>query len=137
MLNIFDEAERGMSFLTQLPEASRQGLYQSAAVCGAVVPIDATELTVRAILPQAVRDNAALSMTFHVYKSTDGGQTWRHDVGGTWQGGTGFVGRDGVVNPPITIRYQGQALDAIKGALVRVEMDIPTQMQVGIEAELL
>ena len=124
-------------FVTVLPESNRQGTYTSGSVLGAVIPAVASELTIRALMSKAVRDDPTLSMSFHVYKSRDGGQSWQHDTGGTWVGGSGFVGRDGVVNPPITIRFSDESLEGIKAALVRVECDIPTPMRVGVEAELL
>lgn len=124
-------------FVTILPEENRQGTFQSGSIGGQIIPASATRLTIRALMSNAVRANAALSLSFHVYKSFDAGQTWQHDTGGTWRGGTGFTDRQGVVNPPISITYEGAPLESIKSGLVRLEIDIPVEMRVGAEAEVL
>ena len=126
-----------MAFTQILAEQSRQGTFQTPAIGGAVVPSTATRATVRATMSLATREDPTLSMDFHVYTSRDGGTTWLHDVGGHWVGGSGFVDKQGTMNPPISIRYEGQSLDNIRNRRIRLEVTIPVTMTVGAEAELL
>lgn len=117
-----------------LVEQNRQGTLTSASLGPVVATVQ--RVTARALMSAAVRDDPTASMCWHIFKSRDSGTTWQHDSGACWQGGTGFVDRDGTINPAPRIRYEGQSLDNVRGALVRIEVDIPVRIRVGAEIEL-
>lgn len=124
-----------------LTEQQRQGTLTSSSV--GPVQTSATRVHIVAVMPQSVRDDPDARLRWIIWKSFDG-VNWRHEAGCSpdnsldycWTGGSGFVDKQGNVNPPPAFTWEGQSLANIQGALVRAELDIPKRVRLGVNAEV-
>lgn len=87
------------------------------------------EIQFVADIPTADYENTSNTISASLYQedaTVPGG--WRFRTGNTWRGGTRIS--DGITNPP-PVFFSLSVGDSEKGKAFRVEVDIPTQMDVG------
>jgi hypothetical protein len=125
-----------MAFTQIQPAQNRSGLVQWA-VSGETIPDAATRVHLRVLMNQTTRDNPASAFQFDAYYSEDGGATWLHHTGGTWRGGSGGFDKEGMLNPPPAIIFEGESLERMKNALMRFDIAITGTVRLGAEAEIL
>lgn len=113
-----------------IPPALRSGDVVSPSV---VIPAGMTSVAITYSIPQADRDNPAVSIHQMIEFSLDAGVTWKAYMdGGVWLGGTGTLSKDGLVtNPPPSMTIAGPSLAALVGKLTRGHWQIPVAMTVG------
>ena len=107
-----------MAITTLLATGRRTGAAVSSTL---LVPLTAQAVTIAIEVLRADRIDVRNTVTFHIYKSADGGQTWQHDCGATWTARAGGLGKGGVVEPNPSARWRGEALKSLAGKLIRVE----------------
>ena len=94
-----------------------------AAVSSSIaIPANATSVTISLSILRADRIDVRNTVTFNVFKSSDGGATWQHDCGATWTARVGGLDRIGTVEPNPSARWRGEALQSLAGKLLRVEV---------------
>lgn len=119
-------AQQPQTMEVVIQQQQRQGSFMSgsklldASIVGPLV-------TFRADINAADYVDPANSLWMRVYFSNDNGITWSKPGGALWKGGP-FIDEDGNVNPMPTYSF---GLNAVRGQLVRVEVDVPQRMRVG------
>lgn len=116
-----------------IPEATRGGQGSSNVFSpGLTIPAGLQSITITYSMPQATRNSTAVSLHQMIEVSTNGGTTWAAVMdGGNWIGGTGYVDRQGNLNPPPSMTIAGPSLAALEGHLTRGHWVIPTAMTIG------
>lgn len=69
------------------------------------------------------------SLECRIYVSSDNGATWQRSCGFGWRGGP-YVSRSGLPSPCIVVDAADYA-----GKQVRVEIDMPSSLRVGIQIQ--
>lgn len=121
--------------LTQwLPRQQRQGTYRTGSF---LIDPATTRLRIVGDMTQAVLTDPNAIVRVRIYKSNDGIE-WPPvaDQAIEWHGGTGFIDKDGTVNPPPRIVIDADSLAYYLGKWVMGEIDVPVQISVGVLGEI-
>jgi hypothetical protein len=101
-----------------------------------LVPDGTTRVRLELDIPTADYEDTDSRVQTDLYKSFDGGATWQHDMGWSWEGGRFIDDRKDppVTNPPpyLTRAFAGNDLLA----RWRCEMMCETRMKIGLSIEL-
>lgn len=104
----------------------RQGTVTAASV---QVLTGVTSITIEGDIAQADRGDPSNAMTVRVYLSLDGGFSWQPWGGFSWRGSIDPRTGQPRSNPRI-----GLTLPPV-GSLLRIELDVPTEIRVGAVIE--
>jgi hypothetical protein len=112
-----------------IPNAVRQGTVSTPSV---VCPAGLSSAAIVVTMPnQSERDDVGNSMEVRLEFSTDGGTTFKSYFTVGWQGGSGYVDKQGVRNPPANMTLAGDSLGALSGSRLRCTFVIPNAVTAG------
>ena len=102
-----------------------------------VIPASLTSVYMQADISEIDRANPLLTLKCTVMTKA-GGNEWRKDSAFTWTGGSGFIDKRGVLNPPPSMTWGGNSLDNIRAQHVKVVLEVVgTPFAVGWSQEVI